>query len=107
MQSITNQVDVNSFCEQFASLYHRNCGHNRQNGYFFMVYVHCVDTIDTKVRGGRTSCQLLINRFWVRVPGRSSTLKEPPTDDVERFLAMLRFDSREKLKELPNLNLDV
>ena len=31
---------------------------------------------------------------------------EPPTDDVERFLAMLRFDSREKLKELPNLNLE-
>ena len=30
----------------------------------------------------------------------SSTLKEPPTDDVERFLAMLRFDSREKLEDL-------
>jgi len=24
--------------------------------------------------------------------------KEPPTDNVERFLAMLRFDSREKIK---------
>ena len=25
--------------------------------------------------------------------------KEPPTDNVERFLFMLRFDSREKLKD--------
>jgi hypothetical protein len=41
--------------------------------------------------------------FWVRIPVGSSTLKELPTDDVERFLAMLRFDSREKLKELPDL----
>jgi hypothetical protein len=24
-------------------------------------------------------------------------LEEPPTDDVERFLSMLKFDSREKL----------
>jgi hypothetical protein len=24
---------------------------------------------------------------------------EPPTNDVERFLAMLRFDSREKLQD--------
>jgi site-specific DNA recombinase len=46
-------------------------------------------------------------RCSVTVACGSSTQKEPPTDDVERFLAMLRFDSREKLKELPNLNLDV
>ena len=65
--SITNQVNVGSFCEQFASLYHRNYGHNRQNGYFFMVYVHYVDTIDTKVRGGPTSCQLRISWLGVRV----------------------------------------
>jgi hypothetical protein len=28
-------------------------------------------------------------------------LKEPFTDDVERFFAMLQFSAREKLKELP------
>jgi hypothetical protein len=27
-------------------------------------------------------------------------LEEPPTNDVERFLSMLRFDSREKLEVL-------
>jgi hypothetical protein len=27
-------------------------------------------------------------------------LEEPPTDDVERFLSMLRFDSREKVDVL-------
>ena len=27
--------------------------------------------------------------------------KEPPTEDVERFLAKLRFDSRGKLKDFP------
>jgi hypothetical protein len=26
---------------------------------------------------------------------------EPPTDNVERFLVMLRFEAREKLKEYP------
>ena len=48
-----------------------------------------------------------VTETGVRVPVGSSSPKEPPADDVERFLAMLRFDSREKLKELPNLNLDV
>ena len=38
--------------------------------------------------------------YLVRVPVGSLTLKEPPTDDVERFLAMLRFDSKGKLEEL-------
>jgi hypothetical protein len=28
--------------------------------------------------------------------------KEPPRDDVERFLAMLRYDSMEKLRDLLN-----
>jgi len=30
----------------------------------------------------------------------SSDTKRPPTDDVERFLSMIRFDSREKLHDL-------
>jgi hypothetical protein len=30
-----------------------------------------------------------------------SIILKPSTDDVERFLAMLGFDSREKLKDLP------
>jgi hypothetical protein len=35
------------------------------------------------------------------VRDRLLRILEPPTDDVERFLAMLRFPSREKLKDLP------
>jgi len=27
-------------------------------------------------------------------------LQEPPTDDVERFLSLLRFDARDKLNDL-------
>jgi len=36
----------------------------------------------------------------VRVLALLSDKKEPPTNNAERFLAMLRFDSREKLKDL-------
>jgi hypothetical protein len=35
----------------------------------------------------------------VRVLAPLSDQKEPPTEDVERFLSMIRFDSREKMKE--------
>ena len=34
----------------------------------------------------------------VRVQTPLSDKKEPPTNNVERFLAMLRFDSKEKIK---------
>jgi hypothetical protein len=30
----------------------------------------------------------------------ASDPKKPPTDDVERFLSMLRFDSKKKLGDL-------
>ena len=45
----------------------------------------------------------LIFHKWkirVRISVGSSDPKEPLTDDVERFLSMLRFDSREKLDVL-------
>ena len=42
-----------------------------------------------------------INLKMVRVLASLSDKKEPPKIDVERFLAMLRSDSREKLKDLP------
>jgi hypothetical protein len=34
------------------------------------------------------------------VPLGASISQKPPTQDVERFLSMLRFDSREKVKAL-------
>jgi hypothetical protein len=40
----------------------------------------------------------ITRRSEVRILSPLLDKKEPPTDDVERFLAMLRFDSREKLK---------
>ena len=36
----------------------------------------------------------------VRVPLGAQDSKSRSTDDVERFLSMLRFDSREKMMEL-------
>ena len=36
----------------------------------------------------------------VRVSVGASVSQKPPTQDVERFLSMLRFDSREKLNTL-------
>ena len=42
----------------------------------------------------------------VRVPGRSLDSQKPPTDDVERFLSMIRFESKGKLDELPDFALD-
>ena len=61
MLSITNQVDVGSFCEQFASISCRKYGHNRQNGNSYVVFVNYVDTIDNKTTSGHTSCQLRIS----------------------------------------------
>jgi hypothetical protein len=46
----------------------------------------------------RLSPDRVFNRGWFLTP--ISEKKEPPTNNVERFLAMLRFDSREKLKDL-------
>jgi hypothetical protein len=34
-------------------------------------------------------------------------LKRPPTNDVERFLSMLRIDSKGKLGELLDLDLNL
>ena len=31
---------------------------------------------------------------------------EPPENDLERFLSMIRFDAREKLEELPDFQLN-
>jgi hypothetical protein len=36
----------------------------------------------------------------VRVPLGASVSQRPPTDNVERFLSMLRFNSREKVNAL-------
>jgi len=33
---------------------------------------------------------------------RPLDIQKPPTDDVERFLAMIQFNSRGKLESLPN-----
>jgi len=33
----------------------------------------------------------------------SSVSKKPPPDDVERFLAMIQFENKGKLGEIPNL----
>jgi len=38
--------------------------------------------------------------FWVRVLALLLLSKKPFTDDVERFLSIIRFDFREKLKNL-------
>jgi len=38
---------------------------------------------------------------WGHVLAPQLGILEPPTDDVERFLVMLRFDAREKLENLP------
>ena len=43
----------------------------------------------------------------VRVPVGASEIKRPPTDDVERILSMLRFENKEKLGELPDLDLNL
>jgi hypothetical protein len=43
----------------------------------------------------------------VRVPVGASDTKSRSTDDVERFLSMLRFDSKGKLGELPHLDLNL
>ena len=47
--------------------------------------------------------RLLIVRLQVRVlPGSPNrTHPEPPSIPVEQFLAMLRFEQRDKLAELP------
>jgi hypothetical protein len=37
--------------------------------------------------------------------GVQGSLK-PPENDLERFFSMIRFDSREKLKDLPDFQLD-
>ena len=37
----------------------------------------------------------------------ASDSKRPPTDDVERFLSMLRFENKGKLGEIPDLNLNL
>jgi len=37
----------------------------------------------------------------------ASDSKSRSTDDVERFLSMLRFDSKGKLGELPDLDLNL
>ena len=33
--------------------------------------------------------------------------KESPTNEVERFLAMIRFENKGELGDLPNLSLDI
>jgi hypothetical protein len=43
----------------------------------------------------------------VRVRLGASDSKKPPTDDVERFLSMVRFENKGKLEELPDLNLNL
>jgi hypothetical protein len=39
-------------------------------------------------------------REWYSDPHGASIFQKPPTDDVERFLSLLRFDSREKVNTL-------
>ena len=42
----------------------------------------------------------LLKLIRVRIPVGASVFQRPPTDDVEWFLSMLRFDSREKVNAL-------
>ena len=42
----------------------------------------------------------------VRVSVGASNSKDRSTDDVERFLSMLRFENKGKLEELPDLDLN-
>jgi len=52
---------------------------------------------------GQGTVILLIRRLCVRVaPG----VHEPPEVDLERFLSMIHFSSREKLSDLPDFQLD-
>jgi hypothetical protein len=39
--------------------------------------------------------------MWVRFPPGALCSKAPPTDNVERFLSMIRFENKGKLGELP------
>jgi len=39
---------------------------------------------------------------WTRVTLGGQDSEEPLEDDLERFFAMIRFDQREKLTNLPN-----
>jgi hypothetical protein len=45
--------------------------------------------------------------MWVRFPPGAQKAIKPPTDNVERFLSMLRFENKGKLEELPNFNLNL
>ena len=42
----------------------------------------------------------------VRVAVGVQGILEPPETDLERFFSMIRFESREKLKDLPDFQLD-
>jgi hypothetical protein len=42
-----------------------------------------------------------------RVPVGASDSESRSTDDVERFLSMLRFENKGELGELPDLNLNL
>jgi hypothetical protein len=43
----------------------------------------------------------------VRVLPWSQDIPNPPTDDVERFLAMIQFNSKGKLESLPNFQVQI
>jgi hypothetical protein len=44
---------------------------------------------------------------WVRLGTPNVTCFEPPSIEVEQFLAMLRFENRGKLAELPQDLMEV
>jgi len=50
-----------------------------------------------------TDTNLSASRICVRV---AVGVHEPPRIDPERFLSMIRFDTRQKLDELPDVQLD-
>ena len=73
--SITNQVDVDPFCEQLASISCRNYGQNKQYGRYFTVLADLVDKMDRTTRYRPKTLQLRISRLGVRVP--PGALKKP------------------------------
>jgi hypothetical protein len=59
-----------------------------------------MDLLARKRQGGRWFDLLLINWLQVRVLSGSQVSIRPQLDDVEQFLASLRFENRGKLDDL-------
>jgi len=50
---------------------------------------------------------MIMAKIGVRIPVGASDSRRPLTEDVERFLSLIRFESKGILGELPEFTLDI